>query len=343
MEQRSDSALRVWNTFSWLSVVALLALGAWWMCYLPTVGKGGLFLAIGAVLMPLFWDKIGTVGKMSWIAMLFLLLAVEYRAIDKEHQENIDAQKEIAKGFDKVLTDQQASFAALITQSQDQFQHTIQQESAQFKTTMDRFSRVTNKQTELSRQQQEMFASAHGHLLPGNESTPSMESLGCTQWVKQADLNDDYYFVALGGWTYVVKEFPFSPTFVEVLSPPDPGSPIAARRGYKRPIVTLTKTADGAIMLSLDIRDKSAAIMIKYDEDGFDVASQFFKRNPDKSTLIVTDQRGQQVLKVVYANKHYLRLEAHIVLDGAVFYDTEKYGHLCASTRSPLTLYSMPD
>ena len=37
--------------------------------------------------MPLFWDKVGIVARMSWIAMLFLLLAVEYRAIDKDRAD----------------------------------------------------------------------------------------------------------------------------------------------------------------------------------------------------------------------------------------------------------------
>jgi len=39
---------------------------------------------------------VGTIGKMSWIAMLFVLLAVEYRAIDKE-------QADTAKSFSQIL------------------------------------------------------------------------------------------------------------------------------------------------------------------------------------------------------------------------------------------------
>jgi hypothetical protein len=87
MAEPSKSALRVWGILSWLCVLALLILGIWWMFHLPTVGKGGLFLAVGATLMPLFWEKVGTIARMSWIAMLFLLLAVEYRAIDKDRAD----------------------------------------------------------------------------------------------------------------------------------------------------------------------------------------------------------------------------------------------------------------
>lgn len=87
MAEPSKSALRVWGILSCFCVLALLLLGIWWMFHLPTVGKGGLFLAVGATLMPLFWGKVGTIARMSWIAMLFLLLAVEYRAIDKDRAD----------------------------------------------------------------------------------------------------------------------------------------------------------------------------------------------------------------------------------------------------------------
>ncbi|MFZ0278384.1 MAG: hypothetical protein WA254_07950 [Candidatus Sulfotelmatobacter sp.] len=135
-----DVELRRWIAGSWTLVLGLLGLGVYWMFRLPTVGKGGIFLAVGATLMPLFWEKIGVVGKMSWIAMLFLLLAVEYRAIDEEHRKNDLAQqtalKAIGDGFTGVLTDQRNGFAGLIQQSQAAFAKTTEQASAQFDATM---------------------------------------------------------------------------------------------------------------------------------------------------------------------------------------------------------------
>jgi hypothetical protein len=148
MEQISESTPRVWSLLSWLFVLALLGLGVWWLFSLPTVGKGGLFLALGAVLMPLFWEKIGVAGKMSWIAMLFVLLAVEYRAIDKEHRDNIEAQKQIGEGFKNVLTDQQEKFSTLIQQSQTQFQETVQKQQEQFRAMLGGFTKVTGMQHE---------------------------------------------------------------------------------------------------------------------------------------------------------------------------------------------------
>jgi len=121
------------------------------MFWLPTVGKGGLFLAMGATLLPLFWEHISVFAKMSWIAMLFLLLGVEYRAIDKEHRENALAQQEALKtigdGFTKVLTDQKNSFSTLVTQSNEAFKQTTEQASDQFDATMKRAQDNLNHMT----------------------------------------------------------------------------------------------------------------------------------------------------------------------------------------------------
>jgi hypothetical protein len=147
----SESDPRIWKALSWVAVAILLAVGSWWLLCLPTVGKGGLFLAAGAVLMPLFWEKIGIAGKMSWIAMLFVLLAVEDLAIDKEHRENAEAQqkalKTIGDGFTKVLTDQKDSFSSLITKSDRAFKETTEQASAQFSATMAKAQQNLNNMT----------------------------------------------------------------------------------------------------------------------------------------------------------------------------------------------------
>jgi hypothetical protein len=132
MEKPEKSPSRNWRFVSWLCILAFVSLGIWWMVYLPTVGKGGLFLAIGATLMPLFWEKIGTVARMSWIAMLFLLLAVEYRAIDKdradfvrdeasrrkeENQKFSDIGESITTNVQKLLDHSELEFAATMARS----------------------------------------------------------------------------------------------------------------------------------------------------------------------------------------------------------------------------------
>jgi hypothetical protein len=135
-----------WRVLSWSCVLASVGLSIWWHFHLPTVGKGGLILALAAVLMPLFWENVAVPEKMSWIAMLCILMSVEYRAIDKEHYDNAIAQQKaleaIGNGFTGVLNDQRNSFADLIKKSDEAFKKTTEQASAHFDATMNRSDRI---------------------------------------------------------------------------------------------------------------------------------------------------------------------------------------------------------
>jgi hypothetical protein len=83
-----DSKPAGWGwVVSWIFALSFIGVGAWWFKHIPPTGKGGLVLALGATLMPIFWDKAGVIGKAAWIGMLFLLLSVEYRAIDRDRED----------------------------------------------------------------------------------------------------------------------------------------------------------------------------------------------------------------------------------------------------------------
>jgi hypothetical protein len=104
MAQDANAPSRTWKVISWLVLFVFLSLGIYWLFRTPNVGKGGLFLAMGATLMPLFWEKVGRAGRMSWIAMLFLLLFVESRAIDKASAESARAEQETRNIANQQLT-----------------------------------------------------------------------------------------------------------------------------------------------------------------------------------------------------------------------------------------------
>lgn len=126
-----------WAFCSWVVVLSFIGISLWWW-YTPSVGKSGVLLAVGATLMAPFWEKVGIVGKMSWILMLFLLLGVEYRAIDLEHIQYLSDQKEahdtLLNGFSNLLQNQQTSFQKMLDASQGQFATTMKQ----FRQTTDR-------------------------------------------------------------------------------------------------------------------------------------------------------------------------------------------------------------
>jgi hypothetical protein len=102
---------------SWLVVFIFLGIGAWWFKHIPTVGKGGVLLAVGATLMPLFWERVGVFGKMFWILMLFVLFAVEYRAINKDREEATAQFQEIIAGFTVSMQQNQAHFNATVEEA----------------------------------------------------------------------------------------------------------------------------------------------------------------------------------------------------------------------------------
>lgn len=169
-----------------------------------------------------------------------------------------------------------------------------------------------------------MIDSANGHLLPGDQPRPSLASLGCDE---HPHINRGSYLVSLGEFTFVVDKFPFVPTELNNFNPSNGPYKVVGRSSN---FISISKSIDGLLVLSLSLRNKDGSIIVKFDENGFEVGSDFFKRHPDKRTLIVTDLRGEEVLKVVYVNKRYLRLQGKLTLNGQLLFDTSTLQHWCA-------------
>jgi len=310
MEPIAESELRTWRVLSWISVVGLLCLGIWWMFSLPTVGKGGIFLAVGATLMPLFWEKIGAAGKMSWIAMLFLLLSVEYRAIDKEHTDYASDQKATRKeerdSFDDLLKTQQAgvqsildqqtrSVQGILDQEQKHFEKMLsnavgaqQQEKKAFTNLLVQHEGLLAKQQDMYSAQQEFSEALAGRLVPASDPTPSN---ACT---KQglAPKKDDV-MVILGNNASIVNRFPH---------------PVVQINGHDA--VSLDRNpATGTIALGIDSRDPKGGIAFRMDKNGTVVRdAKLFALHPNKSTFLIQDEYGEDVLTAQFLNPHTFRI-----------------------------------
>lgn len=133
---------------------------------------------------------------------------------------------------------------------------------------------------------------------------------------------DGAYLITVGEMTKVVRKFPYVPLSVSTL---DKGDSFAIHRHF----ITVSKGSDGLLVVSIELRDKDDHIIVKLDEDGFVVGPQFLKLHPNKSTLIVTDLRGEEMLKIVYAAKHYLWIRARVIVNGNLITDTSALGHYC--------------
>jgi len=264
--------------------------------------------------------------------MLFILLGVEYRAIDKEHFETSKAQigtlNAIGNGFNDAAAKSQKNFDDMLGEERSNFETLMSSNLSAQRQEREKLAILVRSQTDLLNRQQEMIDSANGHLLPASdEPVPALASLGCdVDILKRVPANADYYVLKLNELTFIVWKFPFSPATVE-LWPDRPYQP--GDVGLDFDIIRLTKAPNGDVVFALDIRDRSGAILVQFDEDGFQVGPQLVKRHPNKSTLIATDSLGNEELKVVYESKHFMRVNAHILVDGNLLFNPSRFGHLC--------------
>jgi hypothetical protein len=303
MAEMSEGELRMWRRCSWAALVFFLGFGAWWSFRLPTVGKGGLLLAMGATLMPLFWDKITAVGKMFWIGMLFVLLSVEYRAIDNDREKSEAAQRkeleEIGKGFQGVLTQQQTNFTTLMQTSQANFKTLIESEQVNFEKMLANsrkaqqrenvnFSDVLNREQALFKSTAELFESLNGQLIPANEPTP--KTICGTP-------PTGTYIAVVDGSGYMFTRFPHVVLML-----------------HQQKAIWLDKKPDGSIALFMDVRDKDGTIGIRIDKDGFFIHPKvaLYARRPDKSTILIQNEKGEDVLLVKYVNPQAFLVTEHL-------------------------------
>ena len=293
----------VWRILGWIWLAVGFAIGIWWLFHLPSAGYGGLTLAMGATLMPLVWEKVRVLCKMGWIAMLFVLLAVEYRAIDEDRRRSSDeltkkfgeVSEQANQNLKKILDDEHLSFTKLLQAEDKRFSQTMTAILRTQRQNEQEFAALLKQQRGLFEQQQEMTESLNGHLIPSNDPMPSLESLGC----RSGPLQEDEYLIITGGLTSIVKTFPY---------------PVLTAFG--RRVISFSKSDSGALVLSMDIRDSDDTLIARFDEDGFEVNPHLLKRHPDKSTLIVEDTHGNQVMKARYSSKRVFTLEGKLSLGG---------------------------
>jgi hypothetical protein len=283
----------------WYAILGMFVREYWeWCQEIPPSGKAVLALAMAAAVMPLRGEfKRGAawhgIEKSVWILLLFAFFFLENIAIDKEHQAASEAQqlalKTIGSGFNDVLTTQQASFASLVGQSQANFRLLIQDEQKNFQRMVNNslraqlhesqeFTAVLSSEKELFESEQELFQSLNGQLIPADDPMPE---------TKCGLPSKDQYLVSVNGSGQMFRKFPHI---------------AVVHNRYKA--VWLEKKQDGRIALSIDIRDSNRRIGIRIDRNGFFVHSgaNLFPRRPDKSSIVIQNEFGDDVLSVKYAN-----------------------------------------
>jgi hypothetical protein len=343
MSEMEESKQKKKSANHWIHIPTLLAVGSfcvyWWYWHKPVPGQAVLWLAGVAVIMTL-WEM-RPIHKTGYLLLVICLMFLENRAIHKDRADfagdEASRRKDEREQFSKIGTSLEDDVKKLIEDSDIKFNKTLQQQSKHFSATIGRLVAVNQEQIALARRQQEMIDSANGHLLPREEGpSPPLQSLGCSFDISpKVPIGADYYVLEVNNISFVVWKFPFSPVIVE-LWPDKPTSPIQWAPMHS--LIDLSKDQNGDVVFAMDIRDKDGVVLIKFDENGFEVGPQLYKRHPDKSTLIVTNLRGEEVLKLTYLNKHYVRMHAHLVVDGQMLFDPGKefVSHMCFPNTSLL-------
>ncbi|MGA7380589.1 MAG: hypothetical protein WBX03_07030, partial [Terriglobales bacterium] len=74
--------------------------------------------------------------------------------------------------------------------------------------------------------------------------------------------------------------------------------------------LTLDRSADGSIVVLMDVKTRDNKIVVRLDEHGFLVSesNKLKMERPDTHTLIVVDPEGEEVLNARYMNPQLIRL-----------------------------------
>jgi hypothetical protein len=134
--------------------------------------------------------------------------------------------------------------------------------------------------------------SLKGRLLPASDPTPPNV---CGAIPKEAAL------VQYGDNFAVAKKFPHH-VIVFIVGPDDNAEII--------PALTLDRSADGSIVVLMDVKTRDNKIVVRLDEHGFLVSesNKLKMERPDTHTLIVVDPEGEEVLNARYMNPQLIRL-----------------------------------
>lgn len=85
---------------------------------------------------------------------------------------------------------------------------------------------------------------------------------------------------------------------------------IMKKSGEPEHVLDLDRDSDGALVLIADVKDSNGNLIVRLDKNEFRVNpnNYFDYKRPDRSTLIVSDQKGNVVINARYMNDRSLRV-----------------------------------
>lgn len=151
-----------------------------------------------------------------------------------------------------------------------------------------------------------------GSLLPANDPDPPNDV---------CDANKDEVAVFMGDKGFKTAQFP--QTVIRI---------------GDDPVISIDRTPDGAVSLSVDVRDRSRKIIVRIHNNVFEINQNNYlsMKRKDRSSLVVNDQYGTEVLSARFLNSRSFRLSAKLYSSGKLL-DTDNFpggfGGICTSIK----------
>jgi hypothetical protein len=272
----------------WFFVLAQVGATIWALGWLfgttPSPGYSIGVLAVVAAVMSVH-PEMKDFQKVIWMLLIGAFLTIEFRAIDKDRKENNKQQaateQQQQQAFQSILDSGTQNFKDLLSQEQAHFEKTIGLFLKAQRDERKAFSGVLEQQQALFRHQEEVAESLNGTLVPGSEPTPSNRCTG------QVPDNAVVTIIGSSGGASYTSTFPHT---------------IIRSRSHGN-VLGISKSSDGSLKLNLDVRSGDGKIIVRMNESGFVLNhNNFLDVRKDKSSLLVEDEYGSQVINLRYLN-----------------------------------------
>jgi hypothetical protein len=295
---------RIWKNpyTAWILLVIFSAWAFYWRSHIPTVGKAIAVLAVVAAVMATIKD-IGGLLEFCWMLLLFGFLFLEMRAIDEDKKKTSeeltghfkDISTEAAENMKKIIGDEDRNFQAVMETQQRQFSWTIAQLLKDEREQNKEFKTVLRKQEQLFDSQRQFAEFLNGKLIPASDPTPQNNC---------GPLTENSIAIFLGTTALVMDRLPSVGIAI-----------------HGEDVISVKRTESGYTVLTVVMRDSSNRIIARLNENGFVVNPNYslYMFRPDKSTVIVEDQFGRQMLYARFLNEHAFRLKGTLVYKDVQF------------------------
>jgi len=310
----------------------LVAIGlcVWWLpdAHLPWTGVAVAIIAVMAAMMSVH-PRIRPVDKFVYLMVIALLLFVEFRAMYKDRKEAQEAQNLFQSNEEgrlgKLLEDERRNTKELLEQENRGLSTILSQDQNQFTKTMSTvlvahgqdergFAAVVKEEERLIETQLDLSEQFTGRLVPGTLPTPHN---GCLR--DGQDPEDGQILIAFGDNADIEEKFPHT-----VLELGD------------FPVISVDRVASSnAIALTLDFRDSQNHILFRVDKNGVVDRSQgLILLHPNKSTFLVQDSYGVEILRATYINPKVFEVKGKAIYCGRLFDMQTPYIHHSCSAMS---------